>query len=166
MSDKNLNTLVIAYKNCLANGEIQTTYEQLVAIVQRLRTEFLKKHAHQYKVANVLHGYIDYTYFYLHNDYLKSQKLKFAVVLNHKQANFELWLLGQTKQIQSQFWNKLKYTNWVNPDEMPKWSIIEAPLLPNPNFDDLQQLSASIHQSFETLSHEIVTILKESKTSS
>ena len=81
MSDKSLNTLVIAYKKWLANGEIQTTYQQLVAIVQTLRTEFLKKYSHQYKVAHVQHGYLDFTYFYLQNDYLKSQKLKFAVVL-------------------------------------------------------------------------------------
>lgn len=160
MSGKSLNTLVSAYKELLANGDIQTTYQSLVGIVQNLRTEFSKKYRGEFAVANVLHGYIDFTYFYLQNDYLKKHKLKFAIVLNHQKACFELWLLGQTKDVQIKYWEKLKNVKWVNEHAMPEYSIFEVPLLDSPDFDNTKQLSDSIHTAFESLSHEIFKTLE------
>jgi len=52
--------------------------------------------------------------------------LKFAIVFNHHQAHFELWMLGQTKDVQIHFWEKLKGVEWVNPEKMPKYSIVEG----------------------------------------
>ena len=95
MSDKRLSTRISAYREVLASGEIQETYQDLVGIVQSLRTEFSKKYQGEFTVANVLYGYIDFTYFYLQNDFLKKKcQLKLAIVLNYRQAHFELWLFG------------------------------------------------------------------------
>ncbi|EHP3974461.1 TPA: hypothetical protein ACN32Y_004554 [Vibrio parahaemolyticus] len=160
MANKSLNTQVLTYKKALESGEIQETYQNLVGIIQSLRGEFLKKYNEEFSVASILHGYIDFTYFYLQNDYLKSNKLKFAIVLNHQQANFELWLLGQTKDVQVNYWNKLKNVEWVNESSMPDYSIFEIPLLECPDFDNLNQLSVSIHKAFESLSREIFEVLK------
>lgn len=159
MQNKSLNTLVSAYKDLLADGNIQNTYQSLVSIIQNLRSEFAKKYKGEYAVANVLHGYIDFTYFYLQNDYLKKHKLKFAIVLNHQKANFELWLLGQTKDVQIQYWKKLKTAKWVNEHEMPAYSVFEVSLIQNPDFDDTNELFKSIHDKFESLSYEILDIL-------
>jgi len=163
LSGKSLNTRVAAYKESLANGEIQAVYQTLVGMVQNLRTEFSKKYNGEYAVAGVLHGYIDFTYFYLQNDYLKRNKLKFAIVLDHKQAIFELWLLGQTKDVQKRYWKKLKDVEWVNEDSMPEYSIFEISLLDEPDFDDIDALSESIHKRFESLSKEIFETLKANK---
>ena len=160
MSSKKLNILVSAYKELLASGEVQTTYQSLVGIAQSLRTTFSKKYKGDYTVANVLHGYIDFTYFYLQNNYLKKHKLKFAVVLNHQHANFELWLLGQTKDIQAKYWETLKDTNWVDEHAMPEYAIFEVPLLSEPDFDDTVQLQDAIHSEFESLSQEILKMLE------
>jgi len=107
----------------------------------------------------VLHGYIDFTYFYLQNDYLKKNKLKLAIVLNHQEANFELWLLGQTKDVQASYWRKLKGVKWVDEHSMPEYSIFEVALLNDPGFDDTDKLSESIHDAFEALSQEIFETL-------
>nr|WP_227387726.1 hypothetical protein [Pseudoalteromonas piscicida] len=80
MSNKSLRARIPAYKMAFASGELQRTYKDLVSIVQSLRAEFSKQYKGQFTVANVLHGYIDFTYFYLQNDYLKKHKLKLAVV--------------------------------------------------------------------------------------
>lgn len=160
MSDNGLNSRIPAYKKTFASGEIQKTYQRLVGIVQNLRTDFSKTFENKYTVANVLHGYIDFTYFYLQNDYLKKRKLKFAIVLNHQQAYFELWLLGQTKNVQISSWNKLKGSKWVNEEVMPKYSIFEIVLLPNPDFDNFKQLSKSIHTAFGSASKEIFNTLE------
>ena len=44
------------------------------------------------KIESIVKGYMDYTYFYFTNDYLKNQKLKLGLVLNHKEMRFEIWL--------------------------------------------------------------------------
>ena len=160
MSGKRLNARIPAYKQAFASGEIQETYQNLVGIVQNLRTEFSKKYQGEFSVSNIRHGYIDVTYFYLQNDYLKENKLKLAIVLNHQHANFELWLLGQTKDVQIRYWEKLKDVKWVNEEVMPEYSISEITLLATPDFDDTTQLSESIHHQFEVLSQDIFTTLE------
>ncbi|MBC3907280.1 DUF7000 family protein [Undibacterium umbellatum] len=159
MPSKSLNSRISAYKAIFSNGEFQRTYQDLVGIVQTLRTEFSKKYKSEYSTANVLHGYVDFTYFYLQNDYLKKKKLKLAIVFNHKNANFELWLLGQTKDVQVLYWKKLREVKWVNEGAMPEYSIFEVPLLLAPDFDNSTKLSESIHSQFKTLSKEIFNTL-------
>lgn len=160
MSAKGLNARIRLYKKAFASGEIQKTYQGLVGIVQNLRADFFKKYKGVFSVAGVLHGYIDFTYFYLQNDYLKEHKLKLAIVLNHQQANFELWLLGQTKDVQIHFWNKLKGVTWVNEDVMPEYSIFEVTLLSDPDFDNPVKLSETIISQFSELSQEIFDTLE------
>lgn len=159
MPSKSLNSRLPAYKAAFSNGELQKTYQDLVGIVQNLRTEFSKKYEGEFSVANVLHGYIDFTYFYLQNDYLKNRKLKLAVVFKHQHAIFELWLLGQTKDVQILYWRKLREVKWVNQEAMPEYSIFEVPLLVAPDFDNSSKLSDSIHSQFKTLSQEIINTL-------
>lgn len=161
MSEKGLNSLIPTYKKTFASGEIQKTYQSLVSIVQNLRTDFSKIFENQYTVANVLHGYIDFTYFYLQNDYLKDRKLKFAIVFNHQQAYFELWLLGQTKNVQVSNWKKLKGSKWVTGEVMPKYSIFEIVLLSSPDFENYRKLSKSIHTAFDSVSREIFKTLEK-----
>lgn len=163
MSDKSLNFRIPAYKKAFASGEIQKTYQSLVSIVQNLRNELHRIYKGEFSVANVLHGYIDFTYFYLQNDYLKKHKLKLAVVLNHQHANFELWLLGQTKDVQIDYWEKLKGVKWVNENAMPEYSIFEIVLLANPDFDNPRKLSDSTHSLFGTLLKEIFDTLEAYK---
>ncbi|WP_281544483.1 hypothetical protein [Grimontia sp. SpTr1] len=161
MSVKNINDRIPSYKKVFASGEIQEIYQSLVGIIQGLRTEFNKNYKGQFSVANILHGYIDFTYFYLQNDFLKKRKLKLAIVLNHQEARFELWLLGQTKDVQINFWRKLQGVSWVNENLMPEWSIFEIVMLANPDFDNTMVLSDSIQSKFNTLSEEIFEVLKK-----
>ena len=112
MSGKSLTALVSAYKELLANGDMQSVYKSLVGIV-----------------------------------------------LNHQKANFELWLLGQTKDVQRRYWKKLKDVKWVNEHSMPEYSIFEITLLDKPNFDNTNKLSESILNAFESLSQEIFETL-------
>ncbi|MEP1552474.1 MAG: hypothetical protein ABJJ44_15665 [Paraglaciecola sp.] len=160
MSKQSLAARIPSYKKAFASGEIQQTYQSLVGIVQALRIDFHKQYKGELSVANVLHGYIDFTYFYLQNAYLKQHKLKLAIVLNHHQAHFELWLLGQTKDVQLGYWQKLKEVKWVNKAVMPDYSIFEIVMEPAPDFDHPKKLSGSILSSYETLSKEIFDTLK------
>lgn len=159
MKDKLFASRIAAYKKVLASGEFQQTYHALVSTVQVLRTDFAKAYGRQFAVAHVLHGYIDVTYFYLQNAYLKEKKLKFALVLNHQQVTFELWLLGQTKDVQIRYWETLKSLDWVNAEGMPKYSIAEIPLVATPDFEQMDRLSSVVRKAFEEQTKIIIDAL-------
>lgn len=161
MRKKDLNDYVYVYKKLLKEGDVQVAYAGLVKYVQQLRTEFYKELSNDYSVGNVLQGYMDYTYFYLSNDYLKSKKLKFGVVLNHAQANFEIWLLGTKKDVQEKCWELLKNTEWVKVPDMPRYSVFEVALVSKPGFENLDKLTEELKNAYLAVSKEIVASLKK-----
>ena len=67
---EDLNKYVSIYKEQLEKGDILIAYNELVKFVMKLRTDFIKSLSDQYSFAGILHGYMDYTYFYYSNDFL------------------------------------------------------------------------------------------------
>lgn len=158
---KNLNDYVSIYQQQLKKGDILIAYTELVKFVMNLRTEFIKALSEKYSFAGILHGYMDYTYFYYSNDFLKRKKLKFGFVLNHLEMRFELWLLGNTLAHQKNYWELLKATKW-NKDKtgMPKYSILETTLLESPDFNNLSALTKQLENKMAKVSDEILAHLK------
>ena len=158
---KNLNKYVSIYQEQLKKGDILIAYNELVKFVMNLRTEFIKTQSDKYSFAGILHGYLDYTYFYYSNDFLKRKKLKFGLVLNHVEMRFEVWLLGSTKPIQQKYWELSRNTKW-NKDktEMPKYSILESIIMEKPDFDNLDKLTEQIEIKMISASDEILDYLK------
>jgi len=161
MKQNGLNNCVSIYKELLKAGDIQIAYAGLVKYVQKLRTVFSKEFSNEYSVGNVLQGYMDYTYFYLTNDSLTRKKLKFGLVLNHAEANFEIWLLGQTKDVQEKYWRILKNTKWIKTSDMPQYSVFEFTLVKNPDFENLDKLTDELKRNFMAVSNEILASLNE-----
>lgn len=159
---ENLNKYVSVYKEQLDKGDILIAYNALVKFVMKLRTDFIKSLSDQYAFTGILHGYMDYTYFYYSNDFLKSKKLKFGLVLNHLDMRFEIWLLGNTISNQKKYWDLLKNTKW-NQDktEMPKYSIIEITLVENPDFNNLNTLANQIETKMIQASNEVLDYLNK-----
>ena len=160
MKKKNLNYFVSAYKELLKDGDVQVAYAELVKYIQKLKTAFSKDLGDTYSVGSVFQGYMDYTYFYLSNDFLKDKKLKLGLVFDHNHVRFEAWLLGQTKDVQENYWKLLKNTKWINGSEMPQYSIFEVVLIDNPDFDDLDTLTDSIKNKFVSMAEDISNSIK------
>ena len=160
MKKKNLNYFVSAYKGVLKNGDIQVAYAELVKYVQKLKTTFSKDLGDTYSFGNVFPGYMDYTYFYFSNDFLRDKKLKLGLVFNHNHVRFEAWLLGQTKDIQEKYWKLLKTTKWINGSEMPQYSISEVILVDNPDFNDLDTLTENIKNKLVSVAEDISTSIQ------
>lgn len=159
---KDLNKYVSVYKEQLKKGEILIAYNELVKFVMNLRTDFIKDFSNQYSFSGILHGYLDYTYFYYTNDFLKSKKLKLGLVLNHLEIRFEIWLLGNTKVIQKEYWELLKSSKWnEDRNKMPKYSIIETSIIKDPNFNNLNNLKHRIEENMSSVSNEILNYLKQ-----
>lgn len=161
---KDLNYFVDKYKEQLDKGDIQEAYVGLVKYVTRLGTTLSNNLADKYSFGSLFQGYMDYTYFYYSNDFLKKRKLKMGLVLNHTKIQFEIWLLGQTIPIQEKFWTYFKTTKW-NKDRTtrPQYSILETVIVDKPNFNDLEKLSKQIENKLTSITDEIIEDIKKSK---
>lgn len=163
---KNFSEYVAVYKEQLQKEDIQKAYKGLVKYVMVLKSHFSKELSDKFLFGNISPGYMDFTYFPFFNDFLREQKLRFGIVLNHKKVRFELWLMGQNIEIQRNYWNLLKTSQW-NKEQiaMPKYSVLEVILVENPDFNELDILTSKIEQEAIILVHEIIDYIKHSSTS-
>ena len=140
------------YKQQLQQEDIQFAYHTLMKYLSELKILFSK----HYQTGNISPGYLDYSYFPFYNAYLREHKLRFGIVLNHKDMQFELWLMGQNADIQKYYWNKLKDSKWNEGKEcMPKYSILEVVLEHNINFKNKETMTNTILKHAISLSTEI-----------
>ncbi|MCG6151685.1 DUF7000 family protein [Leptospira bandrabouensis] len=161
---KDFNDYVNAYKKQLQIGDIQEAYAGLVKYVTKLGTTLSKNLSKSYSFGSLFQGYMDYTYFYYTNKFLKDRKLKMGLVLNHPKMQFEVWLLGQTIPIQERYWEYFKNTKWnKNRTTKPQYSILETVLIENPDFSDLDRLTKQIENHLVQVTAEIIQEIKVSK---
>ena len=160
--DKGINSFVSAYQEQIRKGDIQETYAFLLKYVMQIRASIEKQFSKEYSFGNVFHGYLDYSYFYFSNDYLRSKKLRFGIVLNHNEMRFELWLFGQNKKIQDKYWNILKTSPWnQGRTAKPQYSVLETILIDNPDFENIDELTANILKRAMVEVESIIAYLRE-----
>lgn len=161
---KDLNHYVGIYKKQLEKGDIQQAYAGLVKYMMSLSTSLSKKLSRSYTFGNLLQGYMDYTYVYYSNPFLAQKKLKMGLVLNHQKVQFEIWLLGRTVKDQSKYWQFFKDTKWnAGRSEMPKYSVLEAVAVADPDFNDLEALSRQIQHRLELITSKVLQDVKASQ---
>lgn len=133
-----------------------------VKYVIRLGTTLSSNLSEKYVFGSFFQGYMDYTYFYYANDFLKKRKLKMGLVLNHTRMQFEIWLLGQTIPIQEKYWQYFKTTKWnKGRATKPQYSILETVLIDKPNFNNLEKLSKQIESRLISITEEILDDIKK-----
>lgn len=160
-----MNEAVAAYKQQLEIGDIQVAYQSLVKYVMSLKAHFTKTLWDKYSFGNVSPGYMDYTYFPFFNKFLRSKKLRFGIVLNHSQMRFELWLMGQNAQVQKDYWEFLKATEWnQHLTAMPTYSVLETVLVEHPDFNDLATLSIEIEKNTTSLVDQIIEYIRTNES--
>jgi hypothetical protein len=158
---QNLDRCISAYKVQLEQGDMQKTYRFLLQYVMQLKAKCETHIEGDFSFGNISPGYMDYTYFPFYDTYLRERKLRVGVVLNHRDMRFELWLMGQNAAVQKDYWDRLKDSSWnVGRKEMPKYSVLEAILVQNPNFQDLEKLTKDIIESVSKTSSAVIQQLR------
>lgn len=80
--------------------------------------------------------------------------------LNHQKMQFELLHMGQSAEVQKRYWNLLRTSRWNNNrSDMPKYAVLEAVLVENPDFDNLDELTPRIIETADYLASEIMCYL-------
>ncbi len=163
-TERTFNEIVSVYKKSLERDELKQAYEGLIKYMMKLKSHLERMLPEHYSFGNISQGYLDFSYFPFSNDYLRNEKLRFGIVLNHKKMRFELWLMGQNAETQKRYWEFLKSSKWnENQIKMPKYSVLESLLIENPNFDDLNALTAEIEKEAVKISNEVINYLQSHK---
>ena len=159
--DKRNSEYIADYKKLLSKGEVQVAYTILLKYVMHLKAHCEKAFPEGYTFGNVSPGYMDFTYFPFFNEYLRKEKLRFGIVLNHSEMRFELWLMGQNSEIHEKYWNLLKTSFWNQKrTDMPIYAVLEVILMDNPDFDDMDALTVRVTEEAICATEEILNYLK------
>lgn len=138
---KDLNECTAIYQTYLVQGDIQRAYVSLMKYVAELKVNFPS----EYKTGYISPGYLDFTYFPFFNDFLRSRKLRFGIVLNHEKMQVECWLMGQNASVQSDYWEILKETSWNEGcTQMPRYSVLEICLTEKIDFNQKELMTETI----------------------
>ena len=142
---KKINFCISLYKEQVNKSDIQKTYMFLLKYVMQVKASFEKSFSQVYSCGYVSPGYMDYSYFSFFNDYLRDKKLRFGIVLNHSEMRFELWLMGQNKEIQNRYWDMLEASTWnQGRTAKPQYAELEIVLVNNPDFESIDELTVDI----------------------
>ena len=156
-----MNRYIKSYKEQILKGDIQKAYRGLMDFMMNLRNHFIKEYPADFISGHLYFGYMDITYFPFTPTKLKRDQLKIAIVLNHEQVRFEIWLVGQNKQIQKKYWELFKGSDWDKSRvaATAEYSILEEILVENPDFDDLSALTKKIETGAMKFIRDIMGVL-------
>ena len=138
------------YRKMLEQGAIQRAYKGLMEYMMGLRTHFQTQYPGYVVSGSLYYGTMDMTYFSCSPPSLKARNLKVAVVFLHQAFRFEAWLAGSNKQVQAAAWKMFKESGWdqypLTPTLKGADSIVECVLTADPDFSDLDALTARIER--------------------
>lgn len=139
-------------------------YNQLINYMKSLRLFFHKEYDTQFKLGHVYQGNPAFSYFSLTTAALEKLKLKFVIILNHKQMIFSICLSGQNKDIRKKYWQMFKNSDWnkyhIVESIDDNLEIINHVITETPNFIKWQDLTKQIELDTLQFIHELSKILE------
>ena len=158
---ESLTPYISDYIKQLQSENFPKGYKGLMEYLMNLRTHFSNKYSPEFIVGSFYQGYMDISYFPITPKSLKSQKLKIGLVFNHEKVQFEIWLVGQNKQIQQKYWDLLSGSEWHKYplSKTAQRSIIEHVLVKDPNFNQTGSLTEIIESGTMHFIQDITDVL-------
>ena len=143
---ESLSQYIESYTKQLESGNVSKGYKGLMEYMMNLRTHFINQYPTEFIIGTFYQGYMDLSYFPITPKSLKNQKLKIGLVFNHEKIRFEVWLLGQNKQVQKKYWDLFNGSDWNKyvVSKNAQDSVIEHILVETPNFSQMDSLTEKI----------------------
>lgn len=159
-----LNEDMKEYTEQLRKGQIQRAYRGIQSFMSKLKS-YVDKCYKDHKVSELYAGYMDMTYFAVTPPALKDKQLKIAVVYLHEQNSFELWLAGRNRHVQAAYIEAFQSKDLesfrlskMNPGVD---SIIEWPIVEDPDFENSEGLMLEIEQKLTRFIEDILLLVEE-----
>ncbi|MDY6035686.1 MAG: hypothetical protein SPI63_08885 [Bulleidia sp.] len=91
---KDVNYYLDTYQKVVNQGDMQIAYIEIMNYFTKLHNTLPTT----YVVSEITAGFMDYSYFTIHDNFLYDRYLKFIIALNHHTLGIELWLVCQNEQ--------------------------------------------------------------------
>jgi hypothetical protein len=157
-----LSDCVKEYAIQLSKGQIRTAYRGIMTFMSDLRSYLEHKYSN-FTASALYFGYMDMTYFAFTPSSLRDRRLKIAIVYLHEECRFELWLAGNSRQIQAEYIEMLNHKDlgsYVLSQIQPGVdSIIASSIVEQPDFDDLDELKRHIEVKTMEFVEDIIPVL-------
>jgi hypothetical protein len=151
------------YKELMRKGVVRKAYQGVMQYIMALRTYFSTKYPDYFVSGSIYFGYMDMTYFSFQPESFKQRKLRVAIVFIHETCQFQIWLAGYNKLVQSKYWKLLRESDWNGYPIVPSTngvdSIIEYTIVQDTDFTDLDGLTHQIENSALRFIQDIETFL-------
>ncbi len=138
------------YKKQMRKGVIQSAYQGLMKYFMALHTQLRKRHPQFEVSSSIQYGYMDLTYFLFHPQSFKDRGLKVAIVFVHDTCRFDVWLASRNEQFRKKYWQCFKANGYdkyhLVATTKASDPILEHTLVTDPDFRDLDALSAQIER--------------------
>lgn len=159
--EESLQFSIRQYQAALDDGHVQRAFRAIMGFMLNLRTQFIHNYPSGYASSGLHPGYMDITYFPFTPMTLKQQKLKVAIVFNHEELQFEVWLTGQNKALHKKYWDIFRASDWPkdNIAPTPEHMILREVVVPTPDFDEPQLLMNEIESRTMTFIQEVQAVL-------
>lgn len=147
-----LQETMLDFRMQLEKGTLIKAYQGLMDYLMELRRHFAHKYPEFFVSGSIYQGYMDMSYFSFTPRSLRERNLKIAIVFVFELFRFEVWLGGNNKSIQKEYWQFLKDSRWdkyhLVPNTAGADSILEHVIAADPDFRDLDALTSQIeHES-------------------
>lgn len=143
----------------------QLDYHQLIGYMKELRLFFQREYETLFRLGAIYKGNPDYSYFSLTTEELKQHKLKFVIILNHKELQFDICLSGQNKSVRKKYWKLFKESDWgkyhIVASIDNSLMIIDHTLVEQADFSDSITLNRIIEAAAMEFMDEIRGLLEE-----
>ena len=153
------------YKKEMKKGDIQVAYSGLIAFILDLRNHLKNEHPEFYVSGNFYQGQLDFTYFPFTPVALKERKLRIAVVFMHKSMTFKVWLGGNNKKVQADYWEQFSEKGWDKYDVPSSVEgidfIAQSVITADPDFADLPKLRDQLTTGIITFAHDAEAYISE-----
>lgn len=147
----------------MEKGVVKEAYRGLMNYVMTLRTYFDKHYPDWFVSGSIYPGYMDMTYFSVVPATLKRRHLKVGIVFVHDTCRFEIWLAGSNRRVQAQYWTVFRESGWnryrIPPTIKGVDSIVEYVVAEDPDFSDLDGLTALIEKGTATFIEDVEDFL-------
>jgi hypothetical protein len=152
------------YKTLIKTTDLQKGYQEFIKLFRYLRIE-LEKELVEYRFSsNIVENNMDYSYFQLVNDSLKKLGIKIQVVFKHKEFRFEIWASGYNRQIQNEYYQKLKNKElpYILNDQPSRIDyILRFPLDENLDLSDEIGIKVEINRAIKEFVQQVNKILEK-----
>ena len=134
---KDMNYYLDTYQKVVNQGDLQVAYIEIMNYFTKLHNSIPS----MFTVSEITPGFMDYSYFSIHDAFLYDRYLKFIIALNHHTLGIELWLVSQNEKVKHAYNVLLADSEWHDKFlHNPTFGMIEVSIV----LETIQQYTSRI----------------------